>query len=483
MVCKARLSCRSPERLSRCLVTCPEEAGIGLAPARAAKAASERSRPACDQLTRSWMRWAVERSARTVMRCSSDLAGRSRSPAQCAIWRLVASPRSSARSSSGAPTIRALSWLTALTLATQALWRVVSSTRSASRWPRRRGARGWSWARASRAARTASRASLLAPVRRRWRRPACSSYGSSLCRWPGRVGLEDTARRFCDGSQPLVGQAAHQASKPRVRSTSGTTADNSSPRQPDGCLNRCESCCDAGRRSLTRSLRPLKRLTEPFRDTVTFRCAQPVGPCDDDPSLMRNRTCEDSLRSRPAGRCDDAAVTHPGPGLVGAGVTVGSSVLEAVLGAWGLGLLPAGGRLVREAAGGGLAQQGSDNAPHTRQVVAACGAGLVAVGASWRRLALVALAGVLVLSLLVALAGAGPLGSRTPAPLLVALGAPVLAAGVLAGAGALAGAVGGLLAGPRAVDALAAGVVRLLGGAAAAGAGPPDGRGHRSPTS
>jgi hypothetical protein len=136
----------SPDRLSRCLVTCPDDAGIGLAPARAAKAASDRSRPAYDQLTRtwaaligptpgsssshgamaatsrsssarspaasaasSWMRWAVERSARTVMRCSSDLAGRSRSAAQRATWRLVASPRSSARSSSGAPTISAFS--------------------------------------------------------------------------------------------------------------------------------------------------------------------------------------------------------------------------------------------------------------------------------------------------------------------------------------------------------------------------------------
>jgi len=54
MVCKARLSWRSPLRLSRCLVTCPEEAGMGLTPARAAKAASERSRPACDQLTSTW---------------------------------------------------------------------------------------------------------------------------------------------------------------------------------------------------------------------------------------------------------------------------------------------------------------------------------------------------------------------------------------------------------------------------------------------
>jgi hypothetical protein len=161
-------------------------------------------------------------------------------------------------------------------------------------------------------------------------------------------------------------------------------------------------------------------------------------------------------------------------------VTIRSSLLEAVLGAQGLGLLVAGGRLVRKAGGGGLAQQGGDDAPDARQVVASCGAGPLAVGASWRRSALVALAGVLVLAPVVALAGAGPLGPGALAALLLMTSAPVLAAAALAAAGALAGAVGGLLAGPRAVDALAARVVGLLEAGPAAGAGPPDGRGHRS---
>ncbi len=53
-VCRAQLSCRSPPRLSRCRVVWPEEAGIGATPARRAKAASERTRPGCDQLTISW---------------------------------------------------------------------------------------------------------------------------------------------------------------------------------------------------------------------------------------------------------------------------------------------------------------------------------------------------------------------------------------------------------------------------------------------
>ena len=52
---------------------------------------------------------AVKRSARTVMRCSNDRAGRSRRLAQRVICRMVARPRSSARSSSGALTISALS--------------------------------------------------------------------------------------------------------------------------------------------------------------------------------------------------------------------------------------------------------------------------------------------------------------------------------------------------------------------------------------
>jgi hypothetical protein len=62
--------------------------------------------------------------------------------------------------------------------------------------------------------------------------------------------------------------------------------------------------------------------------------------------------------------------------MAGPGVTVDPSVLEAVLGTQGLGLVPAGGRLVRVAGGGGLAQQGSDDAPDTGQVVWAPPAGL-----------------------------------------------------------------------------------------------------------
>ncbi len=45
----ARLSCRSPERLSRWRTVLPEEAGIGAVPASIANAPSSRQRPACDQ--------------------------------------------------------------------------------------------------------------------------------------------------------------------------------------------------------------------------------------------------------------------------------------------------------------------------------------------------------------------------------------------------------------------------------------------------
>jgi hypothetical protein len=108
-----------PATVEAMAVTCPDAAGIGLVPARAANAASERNRPGCDQLTsswaaligptphtsnsqgtaaatsvaisalrlaasasRAWMSWAVARRACTVARCSSDLAGRALSLAQ-----------------------------------------------------------------------------------------------------------------------------------------------------------------------------------------------------------------------------------------------------------------------------------------------------------------------------------------------------------------------------------------------------------------
>jgi hypothetical protein len=45
MVCRARLSWRSPERLRRWRVVSPEDAGMGAAPEKAANAASERNRP------------------------------------------------------------------------------------------------------------------------------------------------------------------------------------------------------------------------------------------------------------------------------------------------------------------------------------------------------------------------------------------------------------------------------------------------------
>jgi hypothetical protein len=96
-------------------------------------------------------------------------------------------------------------------------------------------------------------------------------------------------------------------------------------------------------------------------------------------------------------------------------------VLEAVLGAQGLGLLPAGGRLVRVAGGGGLAQQGGDDAPDARQV-AASGAGPLAVGTVRRRPALL----MLLVPPIVAPAAAGPLGAGLVAALLVTRGAPVL---------------------------------------------------------
>lgn len=47
----ARFKRLSPPRLRRCRVVFPLEAGTGLTPARTANAASERTRPGCDQAT------------------------------------------------------------------------------------------------------------------------------------------------------------------------------------------------------------------------------------------------------------------------------------------------------------------------------------------------------------------------------------------------------------------------------------------------
>jgi hypothetical protein len=54
MVCRGRLSWRSPERLRRWRVVSPEDAGMGAAPEKAANAAPEPNRPVCDQLIRTW---------------------------------------------------------------------------------------------------------------------------------------------------------------------------------------------------------------------------------------------------------------------------------------------------------------------------------------------------------------------------------------------------------------------------------------------
>lgn len=48
-MCKARLSLRSPPRLRRWRLVLPDEAGIGLTPARLDNAASSRTQPGCDQ--------------------------------------------------------------------------------------------------------------------------------------------------------------------------------------------------------------------------------------------------------------------------------------------------------------------------------------------------------------------------------------------------------------------------------------------------
>jgi hypothetical protein len=93
------------------------------------------------------------------------------------------------------------------------------------------------------------------------------------CRWPGRVGLEDTARRFCDGSQPegwtgcSSGQHSGESGRRRHRGRQLVTKATRT-----GHRNRCGSCRDAGRRSLTAIPRTApSRLTEPLL-SVDDRC-------------------------------------------------------------------------------------------------------------------------------------------------------------------------------------------------------------------
>ena len=116
-------------------------------------------------LLRLWMRLAVERRACLVAVSSLTGAGGIRNVEHLATRAVVFRPRSWSRRSTGAVTTRAFSWLMADTLAPWAPWRVVSNTRRASRSPLARGTDGHGRPSTWRAARRASRASVLAPSR------------------------------------------------------------------------------------------------------------------------------------------------------------------------------------------------------------------------------------------------------------------------------------------------------------------------------
>jgi hypothetical protein len=192
-------------RLSRCRVRWPLLASSGATPAREANAASLRTRPRWDQLTRSWaattgptpgsasnagpagccgtrtssstsssaawliknrIRAAIERSVRTVTRCSrvAPVGLENRSIRSSCLAN--PSPLSWARRCSGATTIKLFSSLIALVRLIKMPCRVTSTCRSASRSPRSRGVACSVWASAVRAAWTASIRSFLAPRER-----------------------------------------------------------------------------------------------------------------------------------------------------------------------------------------------------------------------------------------------------------------------------------------------------------------------------
>ena len=172
-----------PPRLSRYLVVWPLEAGTGATPARRAKAASERTRPRCDQATSSWaatigptpgsssscgasgrvrgsrVSWAA-RVAASIRRAAQHDPCRARpgSPAggeggARSSSLPTGSRRSCSRRPSGTVTITPRSCPSASRRTSTALRRVISSSRSASRRCPRRG----------RASVSLARALLLAP--------------------------------------------------------------------------------------------------------------------------------------------------------------------------------------------------------------------------------------------------------------------------------------------------------------------------------
>ena len=196
------MSWRSPPRLSRCRVVWPLEAGIGATPARRAKAASERTRPWCDQATiscaatigptpgssssvgasaRTWA-WisCSSSSASTVaafarrarLRRTSRVVTSSAAPGLRRKWLQrsssfpLGSARSSCRSWSGAVTITARSCANAWRRTSTAPRRAISSRRSASR---RSPLRGRAFAAPASAARAVSTASSLSSLPRRRR--------------------------------------------------------------------------------------------------------------------------------------------------------------------------------------------------------------------------------------------------------------------------------------------------------------------------
>ena len=198
-VCRARLSWRSPPRLSRCRVVWPLEAGIGATPASRAKAASERTRPWCDQaddqlggddradaglveqpgcerahvgedLAFELVRLRRSRPGRGGRGCAARASWRARRVCASSSGGSGCSGRAAAaqaaraarsRSSSGAVTITLRSCTSASRRTSTALRRATISSRSASRRCPARGSASVSLASAARAARVASSASSL----------------------------------------------------------------------------------------------------------------------------------------------------------------------------------------------------------------------------------------------------------------------------------------------------------------------------------
>jgi hypothetical protein len=218
------VECPVPPRLRRCRVRWPLLASSGATPASEGECPFVSDPSGWDQLMNSWaartcptpgsassagpagspwirrtssgsmsaswlprnrMRAVIDYIISTVIRCSTVAAAVVTMLSINASWVASGRPRSSARTCSGATTMRLLNSLMALVRLTKTAWRVANRALIASRSPPTRGLDWCPRANAVRAARTASNRSFLAP-RARFRAPTSTTSSPARASSPAK---------------------------------------------------------------------------------------------------------------------------------------------------------------------------------------------------------------------------------------------------------------------------------------------------------